>query len=117
MSCDTRFKGLQAKITLAKRTLLTAKPYLVMIGAIAQCVPGREDIVLQHDPELEDAKWVNLQEVRRALEIGTSGLGEDPSPVYMNGDLRLPPKTAIANQLLSAVTENLLDGVNGGSKI
>lgn len=27
-----------------------------MIGAIAQTVVGKEDVVLQHDPELEDAK-------------------------------------------------------------
>ena len=88
-----------------------------MIGAVAQCVPGKEEVVLQHDPELEDAKWFSLQDVKRALEIGTSGLGEDAPPGYEEGGLRLPPKTAIANQLLSAVTEDFLDGVSGGSKI
>ena len=34
---------------------------------------------------------------------GTSGLGEDPGPDYIEGGLRLPPKTAIAHQLLQAV--------------
>ncbi len=30
-----------------------------------------------HDPELEDAKWVTLAEVKEALRVGTSGLGEE----------------------------------------
>ena len=38
---------------------------------------------------------------------GTSNLGEDPPPEYVEGTLRLPPPTAIANQLLTAVA---LDG-------
>ena len=35
-----------------------------------------EEIVLQHDPELEDAKWVPLEEVREALKVGTHNLLE-----------------------------------------
>ncbi|KAI4127692.1 MAG: hypothetical protein LQ347_004494, partial [Umbilicaria vellea] len=42
-------------------------PANLMIGAVAQAVPGREDVVLKHDPELEDAKWVPVEEVRHGL--------------------------------------------------
>ena len=81
-----------------------------MIGAVAQTIPGGEDIVLKHDPELEDAKWVELDEVREALKVGTSQLGDGPSEGYKEGGLRLPPKTAIANQLLEAVVGGFLGG-------
>jgi NAD+ diphosphatase len=83
-------------------------PANLMIGAIAQALPDGEEIVLKHDPELEDAKWVDLDEVREALRVGTSGLGEDAGAEYKEGGLRLPPKTAIANQLLTAVVSGFL---------
>ena len=82
-----------------------------MIGAIAQAVPGGETILLKHDPELEDARWVELEEAREALRVGTSGLGEPPGEGYKEGGLRLPPQTAIAHQLLKAV---VVDGFLGG---
>ena len=78
-------------------------PANLMIGAVAQAIEGGEEVKLDHDPELEDAKWVELDVVREALRVGTSGLGEPPQKEYKEGDLRLPPKTAIANQLLTAV--------------
>jgi len=92
-------------------------PANLMIGAIAQCIPGGEDIMLKHDPELEHAKWVSLAEVKEALVVGTSGLGEEAGEGYKQGGLRLPPRTAIANQLLTAVTSGLLAGADGESKI
>lgn len=81
-------------------------PANLMIGAIGQALPDGEKIHLEHDPELEDAKWVDMDEVREALKTGTSGLGEEPEKGYKEGALRLPPKTAIANQLLQAVAIN-----------
>lgn len=78
-----------------------------MIGAIAQALPDGEEILL-NDMELEDAKWVDVEEVREALRVGTSGLGEDAGAEYKEGELRLPPKTAIANQLLTAVVGGFL---------
>lgn len=86
-------------------------PASLMIGAIAQTIPGGEKIVLKHDPELEDAKWVDLEEIREALRVSTSGLGEEPTEGYREGDLRLPPSTAIANRLLTAVAGGFLGGV------
>lgn len=79
-------------------------PANLMIGAIAQAVPGPagEEIVLTNDPELEHARWVDLDEVKEALRYGTSGLGEPPPKGYKEGKIRLPPRTAIANRLLDA---------------
>ncbi|PBP27555.1 NADH pyrophosphatase [Diplocarpon rosae] len=83
-------------------------PANLMIGAIAQALPDGEKIHLEHDPELHDAKWVELDEIRNALEVGTSGLGEPAGDGYVEGGLRLPPRTAIANQLLRAVVDGFL---------
>ncbi|KAF2743211.1 peroxisomal NADH pyrophosphatase-like protein NUDT12 [Sporormia fimetaria CBS 119925] len=85
-------------------------PANLMIGAIGQAVPGGEEVHLGHDAELEDAKWFSLDEVREALRVGTSGLGEGPGPEYKEGGLRVPPKTAIANQLMSAVVNGFVGG-------
>jgi NAD+ diphosphatase len=96
-------------------------PANLMIGAIGQALPpalakqgGKHDepgkgelqqVSLKHDPELEDARWFSLDEVREAIEKGTSPLDGPGSVVdkAREGKLRLPPKTAIANQLLVAV--------------
>ncbi|KAJ9154889.1 NUDIX domain-containing protein [Pleurostoma richardsiae] len=84
-------------------------PASLMIGAIAQALPGDgETIHLGHDPELEDAKWFPVEEVRDALKKGVSGLGEGPPEGYKEGSLRLPPQTAIANRLMTAVVEGYL---------
>lgn len=75
-----------------------------------------EEIMLKHDPELEDAKWVPLEEVREALRTGTHNLGEEGMPRgYKEGALRLPPRTAIANQLLEAVVNGGWNGRGGDS--
>ncbi|KAJ9629753.1 NADH pyrophosphatase [Taxawa tesnikishii (nom. ined.)] len=84
-------------------------PANLMIGAIGQAVPGDgEKIDLGNDPELEDARWFSFDEAREALRVGTSGLGEDAGPEYKEGGLRLPPRTAIAHQLITAVTSGFL---------
>ncbi|PMD21705.1 hypothetical protein NA56DRAFT_625699 [Hyaloscypha hepaticicola] len=83
-------------------------PANLMIGAIGQALPDGEKIHLEHDPELEDAKWVEMDEIREALKHGTSGLGDAPAEGYKEGSLRLPPQTAIANQLLQAVAGGFL---------
>lgn len=85
-------------------------PANLMIGAIGQAVPGGEEVNLGHDAELEDAKWFGAAEVREALRVGTSGLGEEAGGEYVEGGLRLPPRTAIANQLMTAVVEGFASG-------
>ena len=85
-------------------------PANLMIGAIGQAIPEGETVHLGHDAELEDAKWFTADEIREALRVGTSGLGEDAGPEYKEGGLRLPPKTAIANQLITAVANGFASG-------
>ena len=81
-------------------------PASLMIGAIAQALPGDgENIYLGHDAELESAKWFPLDEVKEALVSGVSNLGEAAPEGYVEGALRLPPRTAIANRLITAVVE------------
>lgn len=76
-----------------------------MIGAIAQVSePAHETISLEHDPELEDARWFDVEEVEEALRIGTSDLSAKAGPEYKGG-LRLPPPTAIANQLIRSAVQ------------
>ncbi|CAG8957162.1 hypothetical protein HYFRA_00009363 [Hymenoscyphus fraxineus] len=91
-------------------------PANLMIGAIGQALPDGEKIHLEHDPELEDAKWFDMEDVREALRVGVSGLDEPAGKGYVEGNLRLPPATAIAHQLLKAVAEGFLD-VRESSKI
>lgn len=84
-------------------------PANLMIGAIAQTIPSGEEVLLKHDPELEDAKWVGLDEIRVALaEAAGGGIGEKSTELNQKGRLRLPPKTTIANQLLTAVIAGFL---------
>ncbi|KAF2626652.1 peroxisomal NADH pyrophosphatase-like protein NUDT12 [Macroventuria anomochaeta] len=85
-------------------------PANLMIGAIGQAIPGGETVHLGHDAELEDAKWFEQDELREALRVGTSGLGEEPGPEWKEGGLRLPPKTAIAYQLISAMVNGFASG-------
>ncbi|KAL2016739.1 hypothetical protein VTK56DRAFT_3128 [Thermocarpiscus australiensis] len=81
-------------------------PASLMIGAIGQALPGDgEKIYLGHDAELESARWFPLEEVKEALVKGTSNLGEAAPEGYVEGALRLPPQTAIANRLITAVVE------------
>jgi NAD+ diphosphatase len=83
-------------------------PANLMIGAVGQSVPEGETIDLGNDPELEDAKWYDFAEVREALRVGTSGLDNAAGPDYKEGALRLPPATAIANQLITSVVNGFV---------
>jgi NAD+ diphosphatase len=107
----------EAGVVLSRVLIHSTQPWPypanLMIGAIAQVAdPADETIKLDNDPELETAKWFQLEEIEEALRVGTSGLG-DPAPEgYVEGGLRLPPQTAIAHQLISAVVKGgFLEGV------
>ena len=87
----------EAGVKLSRVVIHSSQPWPypanLMIGAIGQAVPGSE-IDLGNDPELEDARWWTFEDVREALRVGTSGLGEPAGPEYKEGNLRLPPPTA-----------------------
>jgi NAD+ diphosphatase len=96
----------EAGVTLSRVVIHSSQPWPypanLMIGALAQVSdPAHETISLQHDPELEDARWFEIEEVEEALRIGAGDLGAQAGPEYKGG-LRLPPPTAIANQLIKA---------------
>ncbi|EHA53869.1 peroxisomal NADH pyrophosphatase NUDT12 [Pyricularia oryzae 70-15] len=104
----------ESGVTVGRVVLHSSQPWpfpgSLMIGAIAQALPGDgEKIFLGNDPELEDAKWFPMAEVRKALSSGVSNLGQSAPPEYVEGDLRVPPDTAIANRLMTAV----VGGYNG----
>ncbi|KAL4753172.1 hypothetical protein BDW72DRAFT_40705 [Aspergillus terricola var. indicus] len=97
----------EAGVTLSRVIIHSTQPWPypanLMIGAIAQVSdPAHEKINLEHDPELEDARWFEIEEVEEALRVGTSNLDQAAGPGYKDGSLRLPPPTAIANQLIQA---------------
>lgn len=86
-------------------------PSNLMIGAIAQTLPGDGEKIQLNDKELETAKWFEIDEVRAALESSAGPLHEAPPEGYKEGSLRLPPKQAIANRLMTAVVDGYLSGI------
>lgn len=112
----------EAGVTLSRVVIHSSQPWPypanLMIGAIAQVSdPAHETINLAHDPELEDARWFEIAEVEEALRVGVSDLAAQPGPEYKEGGLRLPPPTAIANQLIrAAISADYLD-LEKGSKM
>ncbi|KAM4068079.1 NUDIX domain-containing protein [Hirsutella rhossiliensis] len=84
-------------------------PSTLMLGAVAQALPGEEEITL-NDKELESAKWFTVDEVREALK--ETGLRGEPAPEgHRESRLRVPPPQAIANRLMTAVVEGYLTGI------
>ncbi|KAG5922876.1 hypothetical protein E4U42_005189 [Claviceps africana] len=89
-------------------------PSSLMIGAIAEALPGDGEAISLNDKELESAAWFPVEEVAAALERSrtqTQGDRAAPPPEgCREGDLRVPPATAIANRLMTAVVEGYLTG-------
>ncbi|KAI1494816.1 NUDIX hydrolase domain-like protein [Biscogniauxia mediterranea] len=102
----------ESGVTVGRVVIHSSQPWPypanLMIGAIGQATPDGEAIHLGNDPELEDARWYPFDEVREALSTGVSGLGEAAPEGYKEGGLRIPPQTAIANQLINAVVSGYL---------
>lgn len=90
-------------------------PASLMIGAVAQALPGEGESISLNDKELESARWFTLEEVRAALARAPGALGAPPPADYQEGSLRVPPPQAIANRLMAAVVEGFL--TTGGAKI
>ncbi|KAK2869687.1 hypothetical protein FQN49_003119 [Arthroderma sp. PD_2] len=86
-------------------------PANLMIGAIGQTANPEDEVVsLDHDKELDEAKWFDIAEVEEALKTGVSSLGAPPPPGYKEGSLRLAPSTAIAYFLIEAAAKTELLG-------
>lgn len=102
----------EAGVTVGRVVIHSSQPWPypanLMIGAVGQAIPGGDKIDLGNDPELEDAKWYTHDEIREALRTGVSGIDEPVSPDYKEGNLRLPPATAIANQLIASIADGFV---------
>ncbi|KAG6011285.1 hypothetical protein E4U54_008161 [Claviceps lovelessii] len=89
-------------------------PSSLMIGAIAEALPGEGETITLNDKELESAAWFPVEEVAAALAQARTqtegGRTASPPEGYREGDLRVPPATAIANRLMTAVVEGFLTG-------
>lgn len=101
--------------TIVSRVVIhSSQPWMpssIMIGAIAQAVPGEDEREpdLDNDAELESAKWFTLDEIRKGLgdtDWAEKGMVlKDPTGDEPKEDipLRLPPRTAIAHTIMAAV--------------
>jgi NAD+ diphosphatase len=92
-------------------------PANIMLGAIGVAIEGHDTIDLEQDKELEDGRWVPLQEIRESLAASgpwEGGLGASDGKETTKEKIRVPPKTAIAHQLLDAVCNG---GIIGGSGV
>lgn len=64
-------------------------PASLMVGAIGEAVVGGDKIELHHDPELEDARWFSMEEVRTALAKANVGLYDETPEDHKK--VRIPP--------------------------
>ncbi|KAI1433403.1 NUDIX hydrolase domain-like protein [Xylaria sp. CBS 124048] len=103
----------ESGVTVGRVVLHSSQPWPypanLMIGAIGQALPGGENIHLGNDPELETARWYTFDEVREAMESSKSAVFGAPVPESEVDKLRVPPATAIANQLMAAVVDGWLN--------
>jgi NAD+ diphosphatase len=92
-------------------------PANIMLGAIGVAIEGFDKIDLGLDKELEDGRWVPLQDIRESLAASgpwDGGLGaSDATNEPVKEKIRVPPKTAIAHQLLDAVCNGGIIGSSG----
>lgn len=86
-------------------------PSSLMIGAVAEALPGDGETIHLNDGELESATWFTVEEVRTALAQTTGAMTEPAPKEYIEGNLRVPPPQAIANRLMTAVVEGYLTGI------
>lgn len=94
----------ESGVTVGRVLLHSSQPWPypanIMIGCLAEVADASAEshaIHLGHDPELEDAKWVPIKELRGVVH-GTPAEGVD----YF-----VPPRSAIAWDLLDAATKRM----------
>ncbi len=89
-------------------------PANLMLGCIAQTDgsnDGKEEILLEHDTELLDAKWFDFDVVKKALLISKNATDSNfklskeliDEKKEIDGILSIPPPNAIAHTLIDAV--------------
>ena len=97
-----------------------------MIGCIGEALEDGEQIWLGHDPELQDAKWFPMGEVKEALSRAKVMPGYSfPKMNVEDGEeenegevrLRVPTATAIAYQLMLAAVNDWEAGMGMEAKI
>jgi len=95
-----------------------------MIGCIGEALEDGEHIWLGHDPELQDAKWFSMGEVKEALGRAKVMPGGGKAKVENRNDgeveevrLRVPTATAIAYQLMLAAVNDWEAGLGVEAKI
>jgi NAD+ diphosphatase len=98
----------EAGVILSQVVIHSSQPWPypagLMIGAIGHARDKEsESISLDHDPELEDAKWFDIAEVEEGLQFGISDIGGQPGPDYKGGLILPPPSTIVYHLLLATV--------------
>lgn len=90
-------------------------PANIMLGCIAQVRDSSEKahtIHLGHDPELEEANWYSLKDLKEVLGFAAEGyLGSRPEGLP-EGAPQLPQPEAIAYTLIEAVVNGRIRGLN-----
>ncbi|KAJ2904256.1 uncharacterized protein MKZ38_008467 [Zalerion maritima] len=109
----------ESGVTVGRVQLHSSQPWPfpggLMVGAVGVATEEGEIIHLGHDPELEDARWFGREEVEKALKENAVGLSGGVKE-GMQGRLRLPPTTAIANRLISSAV-GFVEEMDKGGKI
>lgn len=129
----------EAGVPVARVAIHSSQPWPfpagLMVGAVGQVGPSSSPspgstgpdadpiIDLGHDAELEDARWFPIEEVARALRVWADVPlgGQPPVAAAEQGpgasSLRVPPRTAIAHQLMAAVVNgDYASGVEEGGE-
>jgi len=82
-------------------------PNSLMMGCLAEAV---DESVNLEDKELEEARWFTRKQILDALQVSNRPFDSPPG----GAGVRLPPKTAIAHQLVKSwATEDIFDGGEG----
>jgi NAD+ diphosphatase len=91
-------------------------PANIMIGCVAQvasAAPEHHRIHLGHDPELDDARWYKIDDLRRdgVLDYAYNSAGLHERPAELPDDLpQLPPPEAVAFNLIDSIVSGHIRG-------
>lgn len=89
-------------------------PANLMLGCIAQVKDASEEahrIHLGHDPELEECKWYDFDELRAILPFASHDIMFERPKALKDGEPQLPMREAIAYTLIEAVLNGRVRGI------